>query len=150
MCFDVPSPAAPKKQPCEGHTTHNLESLVLLRVVVGFLSGMARVPKWIKMGLFRPNGPKRTILVHFGLANAKIRFGIRSLRPKWSFGPFWSSTLSDSTAATPYLGEANAHDTIVMIPNYCQELQDSEKEIQLPSEQETSVDVMHRAMSSSK
>ena len=32
-------------------------------------------PKWTKMDLFRP---KWTILVHFGLANAKIQFGIRS------------------------------------------------------------------------
>ena len=29
-------------------------------------------------------------MVHFGLANAKIRFGIRSFWPKWSFGPFWT------------------------------------------------------------
>ena len=26
----------------------------------------------------------------WSLANAKIRFGIRSFRPKWSFGPFWA------------------------------------------------------------
>ena len=32
-------------------------------------------PKWTKMDLFTP---KWTILVHFGLANAKIQFGIRS------------------------------------------------------------------------
>ena len=45
-------------------------------------SGMARVrladpngPKWTSLG---QSGPKWTILVHFGLANAKIRFGIRS------------------------------------------------------------------------
>ena len=44
-------------------------------------SGMARVrladlngPKWTSPG---QNGPKWTILVHFGLANAKIQFGIR-------------------------------------------------------------------------
>ena len=44
-------------------------------------SGMARVrladlngPKWVSSG---QNGPKWTILVHFGLANAKIQFGIR-------------------------------------------------------------------------
>ena len=54
------------------------------------------------MDLSGQNGPKCSILVHFGLANAKIRFGIRSFWPKWLFGPFWSSTLSDSTAATPY------------------------------------------------
>ena len=52
---------------------------------------MARVrlagPKWTKMGIFRP---KWTILVHFGLANAKIQFGIRSFWPKWSSGPFWT------------------------------------------------------------
>ena len=57
-------------------------------------------PKWTSLG---QNGPKWTILVHFGLANAKVRFGIRSFWPKWSFGPFWSSTPSDSTAATPYV-----------------------------------------------
>ena len=34
-----------------------------------------RGPKWTKIDLFRP---KWTILVHFGLANAKIQFGIRS------------------------------------------------------------------------
>ena len=57
-------------------------------------------PKWTSSG---QNGPKWTILVHFG--HAEVRFGIRSFWPKWSFGPFgpfWSSTLSDSTAATPY------------------------------------------------
>ena len=42
------------------------------------------------MDLFRQNGPKWTILVHFGLANAKIQFGIRPFWPKWSFGPFWT------------------------------------------------------------
>ena len=31
-------------------------------------------PKWTKVDLFRP---KWTILVYFGLANAKIQFGIR-------------------------------------------------------------------------
>ena len=57
-------------------------------------SGMARVrladlngPKWTSSG---QNEPKWTILVHFGLANAKIQFGIRSFWPKWSFGPFWT------------------------------------------------------------
>ena len=48
-----------------------------------------------KMDLFRPFArPKWTILVHFGLANAKIRFGIRSFFTKmvvWTildhFGP---------------------------------------------------------------
>ena len=46
------------------------------------ISGMARVrladlngPKWASCN---QNGPKWTILVHFGLANAKIQFGIRS------------------------------------------------------------------------
>ena len=37
------------------------------------------------------NGPlqaKMDKMVHFGLANAKIQFGIRSFGPKWSFGPF--------------------------------------------------------------
>ena len=38
----------------------------------GGLSGVARVR------LADLNGPKWTILVHFGLVNAKIRFGIRS------------------------------------------------------------------------
>ena len=47
-------------------------------------------PKWTKMALFRPNGPKWTILVFFGLANAKIQFGIRSFWPKWSFGAIWT------------------------------------------------------------
>ena len=32
-------------------------------------------PKWTSSG---QNGPKWTILVHLGLANAEIRFGIRS------------------------------------------------------------------------
>ena len=39
------------------------------------------------------NGPlqsKWTKLVHFGITNAKLRFGIRSFRPKWLFGPFWT------------------------------------------------------------
>ena len=45
-------------------------------------------PVWTKLDLCRP---KWTILVHFGLANAKIQFGIRSFSvPKWSFGPFWA------------------------------------------------------------
>ena len=71
------------------------------KIVTWIRNGQSTVggPKWTKMGFFRP---KWTILVHFGLANAKIRFGIRSFWPKWSFGPFWSSTLSDSTAATPF------------------------------------------------
>ena len=57
-------------------------------------SGVARVrladpngPKWISSGQHRP---KCTILVHFGLANAKIWFGIRSFRPKWSSRPSWT------------------------------------------------------------
>ena len=29
-------------------------------------------------------------MAHFGLANAKIQFGIRSFWPKWSFWPFWT------------------------------------------------------------
>ena len=32
--------------------------------------------KWTKMDLYRP---KWTILVHFGLGNAKIQFGTRAL-----------------------------------------------------------------------
>ena len=44
-------------------------------------SGMARVR------LADQNGP---LQVHFGLANAKIQFGIRSFWPKWSFGPLWT------------------------------------------------------------
>ena len=43
-----------------------------------------------------PFRPKWTKMVHFGLPNANIRFGIDH------FGPFWSSTLSDSTVASPY------------------------------------------------
>ena len=52
-------------------------------------NGQSKVgrPKWTKMDLFRP---KRTILVHFGLANAKLQFRIRSFGPKWPFGPFWT------------------------------------------------------------
>ena len=64
--------------------------------------GMARVrladlsgPKWTSSG---QNGPN---MVHFGLANAKIQFGIWAFRPKWSFGPFWTILLSDSTVCTP-------------------------------------------------
>ena len=61
------------------------------RVVLGVLSGMARIrllldlngpleadqngPKWTILG---QNGSEWTSLVHFGLANAKIRFGIGS------------------------------------------------------------------------
>ena len=44
-------------------------------------------PKWTKMD---QNRPKRTKMDHFGLANAKIQFGIRPFWPKWSFGPFWT------------------------------------------------------------
>ena len=58
------------------------------------ISGVARVrladlngPKWSPSG---QNGPKWTTLVHFGLANAKVRFGIRSVGPKWTLGPFWT------------------------------------------------------------
>ena len=47
-------------------------------------------PKWTKWTCLGQNGPKWTILVHFGLANAKLRFGIRPFWPKWSFGPFWT------------------------------------------------------------
>ena len=44
-------------------------------------------PKWTSSGHSRP---KWTILVHFGLANANIQFGIRSFWPNWSFGPLWT------------------------------------------------------------
>ena len=50
------------------------------------------------------NGPLQD-LVHFGLAHAKIRFGIRSFDQNGRldhFGPFWSSTLSGRTVATPW------------------------------------------------
>ena len=50
----------------------------MARVRLADLNG----PKWTSSG---QNGPKWTILVHFGLANAKIQFGIRSFWPKWSF-----------------------------------------------------------------
>ena len=68
----------------------------------GVLNGQSTVggPKWTKMDLGQ-NGPKWTILVHFGLASAEFQFGIRPFWPKRWFGPFWSSTLSDSTAAIP-------------------------------------------------
>ena len=46
-----------------------------LRTVQSTVGG----PKWTKMVLFSQNGPKSTIFVHFGLANAKIQFGI--IRP---------------------------------------------------------------------
>ena len=55
----------------------------MARVRLADLNG----PKWTSSG---QNGPKWTILVYFGLANAKIQFGIRSFWPKWSFGPFWT------------------------------------------------------------
>ena len=68
--------------------------LGMARVLLADLNG----PKWT----FRP---KWTILVHFGVANAEIRFGMRS---KWTkmvkmtildhFGP---AQLPGSTAATP-------------------------------------------------
>ena len=82
---------------------HTRETLILVPLWFRYsISGMARVrladlngSKWTSSG---QNGPKWTILVHFGLANAKIRFEIRSFWPKWS--PFWSSTLSNSTVAT--------------------------------------------------
>ena len=44
----------------------------------------------------RPRWTKWTILVHFGLANAKIQLGIRSFWPKLAKWPFWSSTPSGS------------------------------------------------------
>ena len=52
--------------------SHPLHPLVTM-----FRNGQSTVgrPKWTKMDLFRP---KCTILVHFGLANTKIQFGIRS------------------------------------------------------------------------
>ena len=59
-------------------------------------------PKWTKMDLCRP---KWTKMDHFGLANA-----IKSSSEEGHFdrngrldpfGPFWSSTLSDSAAASP-------------------------------------------------
>ena len=40
--------------------------------------------------LLGQNGPKWTMLVHFGPTNAKFQFGIRSFWPKWSFWPCWS------------------------------------------------------------
>ena len=55
----------------------------MARVRLADLNG----PKWTSLG---QNGPKWIILVHVGLSNAKIRFGIRSFGPKWSFGPFWT------------------------------------------------------------
>ena len=64
-------------------------------------SGQSTVggPKWTKTDLFRP---KWTILVHVGLANAKIRFGHFDQNGRFDqFGPFWTSTPSDSTAASP-------------------------------------------------
>ena len=59
------------------------------------------------------NGSCQAKMDHFGFANAKIRFGldllckaswlgIRSLCPKWSYGPFWTVLVqSDRTAAAP-------------------------------------------------
>ena len=45
--------------------------------IIQFRNGQSTVggPKWTKTNIFRP---KWTVLVHFGLANAKIRFGTRS------------------------------------------------------------------------
>ena len=57
-------------------------------------SGMARVR------LADLNGPKWALEAKTDQNGPKIQFGIRSFWPKWSFGPFWSSTLSDSTAVT--------------------------------------------------
>ena len=67
-------------------------SLLPFFVVPKFRNGQSTVggPKWTKMALLRPKWTKWSILVHVGLANAKIRFGIRSFWPKWSFGPFWT------------------------------------------------------------
>ena len=76
---------------------------------ISVISGMARVrladlngPKWTSLN---QNEPKWTILVRFSLANAKIQFGIRTKMDQNGrldhFGPFWSSTLSNSAAASP-------------------------------------------------
>ena len=56
-----------------------------LHIRIQFRDGQSTVggPKWTKMA-------KWTKMVHFGLANAKIQFGIRPFCPKWSFGPFWT------------------------------------------------------------
>ena len=56
------------------------------------------------------NGPKWTKMDHFGLADAQIQFGIRALDQNGRldhFGPLWSSALSDSTAAIPYIQPAS-------------------------------------------
>ena len=54
-----------------------------------FGSGMARV--WLAdLNGPKSNGPLEAKMDHFGLANAKIQFGIGSFGPKWSFGPFWA------------------------------------------------------------
>ena len=77
-------------------TVHNMrseDSLIVdysLSSALTLRNGQSTVggPKWTKMDLFRPKWTN--ILVHFGLANAKIQFGIRPFRPKWSFGPLWT------------------------------------------------------------
>ena len=70
------------------HRKHNKASTP--KKTGGFVrNGQSTVggPKWTKMDVFRP---KWTKMDHFGLANAKIRFGIRPFWPKWSLGPFWT------------------------------------------------------------
>ena len=52
-------------------------------------------PKWTKMDLFRP---KWTILVHFGLVNAKIRFRVflSKVGPIWHFSVLCLLALGDT------------------------------------------------------
>ena len=68
-----------------------------------FRNGQSTVggPKWTKIG---QNGPFWSILVHFGLANTKIQFGIRPFRPKWSKRPFW--TISVQYTFRQYCGHS--------------------------------------------
>ena len=64
----------------------------------GVRNGQSTVggPKWTKMDLFRP---KWTILVHFGLANAKAPVRKKVILTKMVVGPFWSSIQNRKTVS---------------------------------------------------
>ena len=81
----------PKRLPAFGHLARiDYFSAKLHSKVCKIRNGQSTDggPRGTKMDLFRP---KWSILVHFGLANAKMRLGIRSFWPNRSLlGPYWS------------------------------------------------------------